>query len=175
MNIFYLDADPATCARYHSDKHVIKMILESAQLLSTAIQSVRPGMPGLYRPTHRGHPCAVWVRQGRSNFAWLLDLTYWLGQEYEHRFGKKHKTMRENYPVLRQGLELFDPNSGFTEPPQCMPEEYRQASTVQAYRDYYTHEKKRFAKYTRRQAPAWLEDAGAESNPPLRMIAAAEL
>jgi len=95
MNIFYLDPDPATCARYHCDKHVIKMILESAQLLSTALHVVHPGIAGLYRPTHKEHPCAIWVRQGKESFEWLLKRTSWLGQEFTFRFGKTHKTIRE--------------------------------------------------------------------------------
>lgn len=162
MNIFYLDPDPSACARYHCDKHVIKMILESAQLLSTAIHCIRPGMPGLYRPTHKAHPCAAWARQGNENYAWLLNLTVWLGLEYKHRFGRTHKTIREVLPQLEQGLGLFDPGHAFTEPPQCMPEQYKQADTVQAYRDYYAHEKKRFAKYTNREYPAWLGVNGHE-------------
>ena len=159
MNIFYLDPDPAICARYHCDKHVVKMILESAQLLSTAIHDACPGMQGLYRPTHKSHPCAIWARQGRKNYEWLLNLTYWLGEEYRHRFGKTHKTVREVFSLLKEGLALLDSSNPFTEPPQCLPEQYRQASTVQAYREYYLHEKKRFAKYTDREYPAWLMES----------------
>ncbi len=69
MNIFALDTDPVTCAQYHCDKHVIKMILESVQMLSTTCSILGAEAP--YKPTHANHPCTKWVRESWENFGWL--------------------------------------------------------------------------------------------------------
>jgi hypothetical protein len=74
MNIFYLDKSPYTCARYHCDKHVVKMILETAQLLCGAHWAT--GGTAQYKPTHLNHPCAIWVRKSLSNYKWLCELGF---------------------------------------------------------------------------------------------------
>ena len=65
MNIFMLHQEPQIAAQYHCDKHVVKMILESAQLLCTALNEA--GVPMPYRVTHKNHPCSIWVRESRAN------------------------------------------------------------------------------------------------------------
>ena len=92
MNIFYLDNDPKVCAQYHVDKHVVKMILETAQLLSTT--HWMSGSEGPYRQTHKNHPSAVWARSNKSNYIWLCELGMELCKEYTHRYGKTHKTQQ---------------------------------------------------------------------------------
>ena len=91
MNIFYLHDTPVTCAQYHTDKHVVKMIIEYAQLLSTAHRLV-DGDEGLvlYKATHKNHPSAIWARRSAQNYAWLYYHMMELGREYEKRYGKKH-------------------------------------------------------------------------------------
>lgn len=64
MNIFYLDKDPKLCAQYHCDKHVVKMILESAQLLCTAVNEAAGKEVAPYKSTHVNHPCSIWSWSG---------------------------------------------------------------------------------------------------------------
>ena len=93
MNIFYLHDDPIYCAQMHCDKHVVKMILEYAQLLSTAHHEI-DGTPSIdcYKPTHKNHPSAIWARNSRNNYRWLWWLLYGLQDEYTYRYGKVHAT-----------------------------------------------------------------------------------
>lgn len=146
MNIFYLDIDPRKAAEYHCDQHVVKMILETAQLLSTAHHVCNPEAPylaELYKPTHVNHPCAVWVRTAQSNYEWTVALFHGLLLEYFYRYGKFHSAERL-YPTLKLCPDIAE--RGPTPIPQCMPEVYRQPSAVEAYRSYYIGEK-HFAKW----------------------------
>src|SRR5574343_549928 len=94
MNIFYLDHNTGVCSRYHCDKHVVKMILEYAQLLSTAHHILdKDGAPSvLYKPTHINHPSAVWARANAENYRWLVSLFIDLNKEYTFRYNKRHKS-----------------------------------------------------------------------------------
>ena len=130
MNIFVLDEDPRLAAKYHCDQHM-KMILESAQMLSTVLG-------GPYKPTHKNHPCTKWVAESWSNAMWLWQLTKYLNEEYKHRFNhtKDHKSW-----VAIKDLDLVMPSilpdEHLTPFAQAMPEEYKNDDAVQAYRDYY--------------------------------------
>ena len=116
MNIFYLDPNPAECAAMHNDKHTVKMILEYAQLLSTAHRfldgNIVTGLSEtgrkqtryvltsdlntvLYRSTHINHPSAIWVRQSLENYLWLANMLIALCEEYTYRYGKTHKVERD--------------------------------------------------------------------------------
>lgn len=159
MNIFILDTDIATCARYHCDQHVIKMILESVQLLCTALN--KKGMVTPYKSTHIKHPCVLWVEESHDNFLWLVELTHALNAEYRFRFQKEvdHKSMA----VLRQVEGLTFPGVGLTEFAQAMPDEYKvPGDAVGAYRKFYAGEKLGFARWTRRPTPDWLGAAGSQ-------------
>jgi hypothetical protein len=90
MNIFVLDWDVKKCATYHNDKHVVKMILETAQLLCGVHWSIGSEAP--YKLSHKNHPCSVWVRQDLNNYLWLCELGLELCKEYSYRYGKRHKT-----------------------------------------------------------------------------------
>lgn len=90
MNIFVLDRDPKLAAQYHCDVHLNKMLLEYAQLLSTAMW-YRGGI-GPYKATHANHPCAVWARHSTSNYQWLCDLFSYCQIEYITRKNKHHAT-----------------------------------------------------------------------------------
>lgn len=135
MNIFYLDSDPFEAATLQCDRHVVKMILESAQLLSTAHHELGSTAP--YKSTHKNHPSAVWVRQNYLHYAWLYRHFVGLCAEYEQRYGKTHKS----WHVCREALmdaPTRIPVEPFTEPPQCMPDECKvPGDSVAAYKQYY--------------------------------------
>ena len=161
MNIFYLHKKPMTAARMHCDKHVVKMILESAQMLSTAHRILDGNdyadRRGLYKATHKNHPANIWVRESAENYVWLYNLFTFLCIEYTTRYNKLHKTSR-----LTDALASLPNNIGdaeFTDPPQCMPKDYKQEDTVEAYRDYYCGEKASFAKWKDSKEPEWFYDA----------------
>jgi hypothetical protein len=153
MNIFVLDRDPEENARYHCDSHVVKMILESAQLLSTAHHILGDGGP--YKKTHENHPCAVWVRESAANYTYLWFLMLCLGKEYTFRYNKTHKTILDHKDTLRE-LPSRLLGVSMTEFPKCMPEEYKKETVVDSYRTYYKYGKADLLKYTRRNAPFWL-------------------
>lgn len=160
MNVFYLDTNPQKAAEYHCDKHVVKMILESAQLLSTAWRVLEgdqeADIKGLYRETHTNHPCAVWVRESRANYNYVYQLFEALCQEYTRRYGKEHKTARLLDPLYELPFGLPEATDYKpTNPPQCMPKEYHDISPVVAYRTYYIQEKAYMAKWTKRDKPFW--------------------
>jgi len=154
MNIFLLDKNLRKCAAYHNDKHVVKMILESAQMLCSAHWVCCGSAP--YKLTHVNHPCCVWVRESLDNYDFLCRLGLALCSEYTLRYGKVHKSQKvvewcvANKPkVAKKGLTRFV---------LAMPDEYKGDDVVMAYRRYYVGEKKSFARYTRRMVPRWLID-----------------
>ena len=156
MNIFYLDRDPVKCAMMHCDKHVVKMILEYAQLLSTAHHEI-DGDPSIdcYKATHKNHPSAVWARENRSNYQWLWQLLNNLLVEYTFRYGKIHKTERSGiFENLRQ-LPHELRGGKFTDPPQCMPDYCKDDDAVIAYRNYYIREKSYMARWKNTDSPPW--------------------
>ncbi len=165
MNIFYLHPVPDVAAKYMCDKHVVKMILETAQLLSTAHHHYGSSTPIMYKPTHKNHPCAVWVRECWHNYHWAYDHLQALCHQYRIRYNKRHKTeaLLDDLLKLPRGIPMRDIN---TVPPQCMPEQYkhhgpdRQQQTVNAYRDYYINDKSRFATW-KTQTPKWFKLASA--------------
>lgn len=142
MNIFYLHPGPIKAAQYQYNKHVVKMILESAQLLCTAhieLDGDQANVP--YKATHRNHPSAIWARQSSANYIWLYYHMIGLGEEYTKRYGKVHKTITKCKDVLKE-LPINIENNGFSEPPQCMPDEFKQSNAVHGYWQYYIHGKK---------------------------------
>ncbi|KFZ36653.1 hypothetical protein HR45_15275 [Shewanella mangrovi] len=156
MNIFVLDDNIAKCAEYHCDQHAIKMILESVQLLCTALN--KKGFRTPYKSTHMKHPCLLWVEESYDNFEWLVKLTRALNAEYRYRFDKQtdHKSMA----VLEQILDMPFERRGLMPFPQAMPDEFKvSGNAVQAYRNFYIGDKMRFAKWTKRPMPQWLMTA----------------
>jgi hypothetical protein len=176
MNIFYLDKDPKTCAQMHVDKHCVKMILEYAQLLSTAHRvldgTINVGTSGtgrrkttytlsdfrdplLYSATHINHPSAVWVRQSRDNYVWLWHLFKQLCAEYTYRYGRTHATERlvETLAFVPKNI----PDTGFTEPTPAMPDDYKVAGdSIQSYKNYYLGDKQRMFAWKNRAQPSWI-------------------
>lgn len=160
MNIFVLDRDAGKAARYHCDKHVVKMLLETAQLLSTALWLVDPPQAQrlyargrIYRATHRHHPCVRWLAESPANVRWLSRLGTALATEYQYRYGRRHASA----PVIACLAQLAAQSRGGRRTPfaQAMPEQYRRADAVEAYRAYYRGAKAPIADWTRRRAPRW--------------------
>jgi len=154
MNIFVLDRDVRKCAEYHNDKHVVKMILESAQLLCGVHHMVEENTDEVpYRLSHKNHPCSIWARENISNYLWLCELGLELCKEYSYRYGKRHKSQDVIEWCLTNPPSL--PEEDFTEPPKAMPEEYKVNDVVQSYRNYYIGDKKYFLKWKKREVPSW--------------------
>ena len=182
MNIFYLHEDPQVSAKMHCDKHVVKMIIEYAQMLSTAHRMLdgkvvkKPSVSGktmvkhydlyegmddleaemtYYRAVHFNHPCSVWTREKSGNYLHLYRLFCALCDEYTFRYKRIHETDMK----LRSALWVFPnniPDIGFTEPPQAMPDYCKVVGNpIQAYHNYYINEKSRFAKWKLREQPRW--------------------
>jgi hypothetical protein len=158
MNIFYRDKRPINAARAHCDQHCVKMILETAQLLSTAHRELDgdeyADARGLYKSTHKNHPSAIWVREGQENYRWAYLLLVELCLEYGHRYGKTHKTERMGLlDALRVVPANISADTPFTEPPQCFGEgndHLKGDDTVEAYRRYY-----RSKATTMKKPPRW--------------------
>ena len=139
MNIFYLDEDPKVAAIVQYNKHVVKMILESAQMLCTAHRYYgNDDVP--YKTAHLNHPSTIWCRQNSKQYMWLYNHMIALGEEYTHRYGKVHMSITKCKEPLKY-LPLGIPDTDFTQPPQCMPDEYKDECSIQAYWNYYIGEK----------------------------------
>ena len=153
MNIFILDQNIDRCAEYHCDQHAIKMILESVQLLCTALNKKQFNTP--YKSTHRNHPCVLWVEESYENFQWLVHLADALNREYRFRFDKSND--HKSIAVLREIEKYRFENNGLTAFAQAMPEQYKiKEDPVMAYRNFYLGEKMHFAKWTKRPIPPWI-------------------
>jgi hypothetical protein len=139
MNIFYLDECPKKSAQLQYNKHVVKMILESAQMLCTAHHHYGNGENVPYKKAHYNHPSTIWVRQNSIHYDWLYDHMIALGNEYTKRYGKTHLSIIKckDLVYLPPGI----PTVMFNQPPQCMPDEYKDKCSVQAYWNYYIAEK----------------------------------
>jgi hypothetical protein len=180
MNIFYVDEDPATAAKCLVDKHVVKMILESAQLLSTAhrildgveyegkSQSGRKARRWilddgrehiLYTATHINHPSAIWCRQSIENYNWLYDHFHALMCEYTHRYGKFHKCYGEISAMLLEPPQNLK-ESNWSIMPSAMPEEFisDKNTPLTNYRNYYRIGKSNLHKWTKREPPEWINE-----------------
>lgn len=176
MNIFYLSKDPIEAAQMMVDSHVVKLVLESCQLLSTA-HRILDGVPVLdktktgrnitryqlsdnrndvlYQATHINHPSSVWVRKSNNNYNWLHAHLMGLLNEYTYRYGKIHKCM--DIAVALYSLPNNIPVAHFTPPtPAMKPEFLIDKDSLKSYRNYYINGKTHLHKYTKRHAPDWL-------------------
>ena len=177
MNIFFIDTDPVVAAQSMVDKHVVKMILESAQLLSTAhrvldgklvegksktgrkvkryiLEDARETI--MYSATHVNHPSAVWCRTSVENYNWLVDHFFALMNEYTHRYNKKHKCFGELSYMLQSPPKKLE-NYDWTPMPSAMADEYKIGNDpLENYRNYYRIGKARMHKWTNRNQPEWL-------------------
>ena len=160
MNIFILDEDPIQAARMQCDKHVVKMPLESAQMLSAAHRTIDydtlPTDSKIYQVSHQHHPCTKWVMKSLANYMWLWNHFKALANEYEYRYYLEHKSWWTLRDVLSQPPKNIA-DIGLTPFAQAMPEQYKNDDAVVAYRDFYKSEKKKFLNYRKRTAPSWLD------------------
>jgi hypothetical protein len=181
MNIFYLHNDPKTCAEMHNNKHTVKMIIEYAQLMSTAHRLIdgeeyteltangrnikrwrlsddRESI--LHKASHINHPSAIWVRQSSTNYYWLFNLWSALMKEYTYRYGKKHACERLHNYLYFCPTNIAE--APFTEPTPAMPDEVKVAGdSIASYRSYYINNKKHLAnwqgKINSRPVPDWFQ------------------
>ena len=162
MNIFVLDLDVKKCAEYHCDKHVVKMVLETAQLLCgvhhianqvTDEYSGNDQIP--YKLSHKNHPCAIWARESLTNYLYLCELGLELCKEYTYRYGKRHKSQEVIEWCVINKPNICDKD--FTDPPKAMPDEYKVKSVVESYRNYYMGAKSGFAVWKNREVPKWFK------------------
>ena len=139
MNIFHLHKDTEICARYHCDKHVVKMILESAQMLCAAHHILGNPDDVPYKLAHKNHPCTIWVRENSLHYDWLYEHMMALGDEYTARYGKTHMSINKckHLDIHPENI----PHEEFEQPPQCMPDKYKDKCSIQAYWNYYIGEK----------------------------------
>lgn len=183
MNIFYLDKTPEKAAQYHNDKHVVKMILETAQLLSTAHRVLNGKLCKmktktgrwksyynlhdhhnsiLYSATHVNHPSAIWARQSLWNYVWLADLLNELCAEYTYRYGKVHKVEASGLlNTLLINIPKGIPDVPFTEPTPAMPDDCKVPNdSIASYRKYYMTNKSHLAHWKNRNVPSWYSVKG---------------
>jgi len=157
MNIFYLDKDPVKAAQVQYNKHVVKMILESAQMLCSAYPEKYKAP---YKATYINHPCTKWTRSSRMNFNWLLDHAFTLCDEYTKRYGKIHKSAQVIDWCWMKSNKLTFPAYEQTPFIKAMPDGYKVDCPITSYRNYYNHEKSRFAKWERgnKNIPFWYKN-----------------
>lgn len=176
MNIFYLDKDPMFCAMQHCDKHVVKMIIEYAQLMSTA-HRILDGKEylgltangrkirrwrmdndelekGLMKASHINHPSNIWLRQSKQNYVWLNRMWNYLLLEYTYRYNKNHAC--EKYRDLLYVWPTNIPDDQFTDPTPAMPDDCKiPGDSLSSYHKYYNEKKFHFARWKNRNKPTW--------------------
>lgn len=171
MNIFATHPDPSVSAKQHCDVHVIKMVTEAAQLLSSA-HVIVDGNQVAYKSSHANHPCALWVRDSADNYRWTYEFYCCLLDEYELRTDKMHAASR-HMAALSKVPNI--PSLGITPFAQAMPEEFRDANPHFAYRKYLraklaewgTRERKVRTTFTRRAVPLFLHNIAQPVDRPL--------
>ena len=177
MNIFFLSADPQECAMMHADKHVVKMILECAQMLSTAHRLINGHMVivvsasgrkkkkwvlsdeerehNLYAATHVNHPSVKWTMDSNENYTWLHALFVNLLDEYTYRYKKTHACdrLKSILASVPEGLS----SKPFEQPWLAMPDDYKIAGdAIASYRKYYIGAKSHLFKWKHRDIPLWI-------------------
>jgi len=144
MNIFYFDKDPVEAAKVQPDKMLVKMVLETAQMLSGAHRELDGDAyadeHSLYKSTHKNHPCSIWVRKSKENYEWLYEHFIALSEEYTERYERMHLSYTKLKDVLWQ-TPFNIPGGQMTPIAQCMPDEYKHKNPITAYRRYCVHEK----------------------------------
>ena len=159
MNIFYLDEDPVKAAKLQYNKHVVKMILESAQMMSAVVRL--NGHDTGYKLTHKNHPCTIWARSSLDNHEWTHCYGNALNDEYRYRYGKEHKSIDQVVNKLPEPVNMQ--RVGFTEFGLAMPDELKDYDNpIQSYRDYYHLDKATFASWKYRDKPHWWNEDYAD-------------
>jgi hypothetical protein len=176
MNIFVLDKDPKIAAQYHVNKHIVKMPLETAQLLCGVHHLSGTNKETIpYRLTHKNHPCSIWARKSLSNYMWLCKFGLELCYEYTHRYEKVHKcqaiiewckSYHPDIPVHKcqaiiewcKSYHPDIPDYGLTSFAQAMPQELKDDNPIKAYRNYYMRDKEHLFAWKNRETPLWIKN-----------------
>ena len=177
MNIFYLNPNPKICAQWHNNSHCSKMIIEYAQLMSTAHRvldgeeyygQTKNGRKIkrwklnsklehiLYKASHINHPSGIWVRQSKGNYFWLYELWKELNKEFMYRYD--HDKSHESFRKLEEALyrpPMNIPDGTWSEPTPAMPDDVKNKCSLTAYRNYYIEYKQHLAKWGKREEPHW--------------------
>jgi len=147
MNIFYLHENPYKAAEYQYNQHVVKMILESAQMLCTAHHYYGNGDNVPYKAAHINHPSTIWVRENMLHYRWLYNHMLALGLQYTERYGKQHLAIHKCKEACMWAPNGI-PTLPFKQPPQAMPDEYKHEDSIIAYWQYYINDKSHIAAKT---------------------------
>ena len=158
MNIFYFYDCPVLSAQAQPDKMLVKMPLETAQMLCTAHRELDgdeyADEVGLYKRAYWNHPCTVWARESSANYFWLYKHFLALGKEYTFRYGKTHNSVDKLARALFKQPDNIK-RIGMTPLAQAMPDKYKNDDPIKAYRDYCINEK-HYAKWEKGRAmPNW--------------------
>lgn len=161
MNIFVLDTDPRTAAQLHCDTHVVKMILETTQILCTVRHMAGNPVPDGYKPTHQHHPCTKWAGESIGNHVWLWRLLLWLHEEYEHRYHKVHASKRLLVPCALLDFGALW-NAGIIRTPFVFagPASCIRPTIVESYRALYRLKQTTMKvpmRWTNRPRPEWMD------------------
>ena len=188
MNIFYVDRDPVKAAQMMCDKHIVKMILESAQMLCTA-KRVLDGTPYedktkngrkikrwrlenpneeaiIYKAGWFRHPSTVWVMKSAYNYIWLYKHMMAMNDEYKLRYNhtKDHLAVEKLGELLRQPPKNINVRAIDTDATPAMPDEcIVPGDSVASYRKYYIMKKNRFATW-KTNIPTWYSEGIANAN-----------
>ena len=155
MNIFAVDLKPNLCATFHTDRHIIKMPLETAKMLSFVYyhqdlwKKPIPDLLMSFSKAHDKHPCSLWIRESRENFIWTCELGIQLVNEYRYRYDTlKHQRCLDIFNWLK--------SIGLTPFALAMPDDYKSINDIQSYRNYYRYAKVDLHKWTKREKPLWI-------------------
>jgi len=160
MNIFYFYDCPTKSAQAQPDKMLVKMPLETAQMLCTAHRELDgdeyADKVGLYKRAYWNHPCTVWARETSANYWWLVDHFLALSEEYKYRYGREHASfVKLGFHLCKRPKNIKVDTAKITPVAQAMPDQYKNDDPIKAYRDYCINEK-HYAKWEKgRDKPKW--------------------
>jgi hypothetical protein len=165
MNIFYFYDCPEKSAQAQPDKMLVKMPLETAQMLCTAHRELDgdeyADKVGLYKTAYKNHPCTIWARQTSENYLWLYHHFISLCDEYKYRYGKEHLSYIKLKEALKRLPKNIEMKAVKTKLAQAMPDQYKNNDPIVAYRNYCINEK-HYAKWEKGRAkPDWWNNAQA--------------
>ena len=164
MNRFIIEERPRDIAKSLCDQHIVKMPLEEAQMLCTAVWHHRPRYAeehNLYKPVHQKHPCTLWAQRNRSNYTFAWQLYNEMLNEYTNRYGKIHGASKHKDVILQaRWLMPWSRAGGITKHPQCFSGhddlKTKEFFPIEAYRKFYIVDKSRFARYKYTNKPQWM-------------------
>ena len=163
MNRFIIEDRPYTIAKSLCDQHIVKMPLEEAQMLCTALWHHAPDYAekhDLYKPVHQKHPCTLWAMETQWNYSFAFGLYRCMLNEYENRYHKKHGASKHFIPLMK-GFYLM-PKGAMTKHPQCFSGhddlKTDEFYPIEAYRKFYIVDKSKFARYKYTEKPKWMEN-----------------